>query len=260
MRLAGLYALERVAQNNSDQRQTIVNVLCAYLRMPYQLPGAPPAEDADQPRVVEYREQMQEREVRLAAQRVLATHLRPGKDPDHPLDTFWPNLDLDLTAAVLVDLDLGRCCMRTATFIDTQFIGTTTWFFRAQFSGDAWFDEARFRGTTVFDEANFGRTAAFHEAHFSDQAGFIGAQFSGDAWFHQAQFRGTTRFGEAHFNGTADFGEAYFTGDADFDRAQFRGKTQFDMVRFGREVPAGVARFVPSPQGEGEGTNPAENK
>src|ERR671921_32361 len=34
VRLGGLYALERVAQANPSQRQTIVNVLCAYLRMP----------------------------------------------------------------------------------------------------------------------------------------------------------------------------------------------------------------------------------
>lgn len=34
VRLAGFYALERLAQDNIGQRQTIVNVLCAYLRMP----------------------------------------------------------------------------------------------------------------------------------------------------------------------------------------------------------------------------------
>jgi len=34
VRLGGLYDLERVAQNNPAQRQTIVNVLCAYLRIP----------------------------------------------------------------------------------------------------------------------------------------------------------------------------------------------------------------------------------
>ena len=34
VRLAGLHALERLAQNTPDQRQTIVDVICAYLRMP----------------------------------------------------------------------------------------------------------------------------------------------------------------------------------------------------------------------------------
>ena len=35
VRLGGLYALERLAQDNPAHRQTIVNVICAYLRMPF---------------------------------------------------------------------------------------------------------------------------------------------------------------------------------------------------------------------------------
>ena len=46
VRLGGLYALERLAQANPSQQQTIVNVLCAYLRMPYTLPGSKPPDDA----------------------------------------------------------------------------------------------------------------------------------------------------------------------------------------------------------------------
>lgn len=47
VRLAGLYALERLAHNNPGQRQSIVNVICAYLRMPFTPPDAqpPPAVD-----------------------------------------------------------------------------------------------------------------------------------------------------------------------------------------------------------------------
>jgi hypothetical protein len=35
VRLAGLYALERLAQDTPELRQTIVDVICSYLRMPY---------------------------------------------------------------------------------------------------------------------------------------------------------------------------------------------------------------------------------
>jgi hypothetical protein len=41
VRLAGMYALESLAQGTPEQRQMIVNVLCAYLRMPYLPPAAP---------------------------------------------------------------------------------------------------------------------------------------------------------------------------------------------------------------------------
>jgi hypothetical protein len=50
VRLAGLYALERLAQDNKNQRQTIVNVICAHLQMPYTPPGLAPVEpSADSP-------------------------------------------------------------------------------------------------------------------------------------------------------------------------------------------------------------------
>ena len=46
VRLGSLHALERLAQDNPAQRQTIVDVLCAYLRMPYTPPREPPVQDA----------------------------------------------------------------------------------------------------------------------------------------------------------------------------------------------------------------------
>jgi hypothetical protein len=38
VRLGALHSLERLAQNNPDYRQTVVDVFCAYLRMPYAPP------------------------------------------------------------------------------------------------------------------------------------------------------------------------------------------------------------------------------
>ncbi|WHT22421.1 hypothetical protein N8J89_15525 [Crossiella sp. CA-258035] len=35
VRLNGLYALARLAEGNADHRQMIVDLICAYLRMPY---------------------------------------------------------------------------------------------------------------------------------------------------------------------------------------------------------------------------------
>ncbi|RSN60689.1 hypothetical protein DMH01_15515 [Amycolatopsis sp. WAC 04182] len=90
VRLGGLYALERLAQDNEDQRQTIVNVLCAYLRMPYELPE-PPADDADADQLEQHRALVQEREVRLTAQRLLNDHLQPARGT-----AYRGPLDLDL--------------------------------------------------------------------------------------------------------------------------------------------------------------------
>jgi hypothetical protein len=79
VRLGGLHALERLAQITPDQRQTIVDVICAYLRMPFALPeGKPPGEDAPAEAHTRYEQRRQELQVRLTAQRILAAHLRPG--------------------------------------------------------------------------------------------------------------------------------------------------------------------------------------
>jgi hypothetical protein len=41
VRLAGLYTLERLAQENADHRQTVINLICAYLRAPFDAPPRP---------------------------------------------------------------------------------------------------------------------------------------------------------------------------------------------------------------------------
>lgn len=88
VRLGGLYALERLAQDTPALRQTIVDVISAYLRMPYQLPddqqldrepGVPPRQrsaESFKPALPPARDPHEERQVRLTAQRILVDHLR----------------------------------------------------------------------------------------------------------------------------------------------------------------------------------------
>lgn len=160
VRLGGLYALERLAQDNPDQRQTMVDVICAYLRMPF------PAQAPDRTTVpaggegtagtggpsqaapyVANDEWEQEKQVRLTAQRVLADHLRrPGKgqgQADASPERFWDNVRLDLTGATLIGFDL------------TDGTATGALFDEATFSGDAWFGEATFSSGARFNKATF---------------------------------------------------------------------------------------------------------
>ncbi|MGI5507410.1 pentapeptide repeat-containing protein [Lentzea sp. CA-135723] len=242
VRLAGLYALERLAQDNPDQRQTVVNVLCAYLRMPYTLPVAPPADDTDEATRTRHDTSLQEREVRFTAQNILTGHLYPGPTPDDPIPTFWPDTDLNLTGAALIEFDLAHGQVRNARFDkatfagDAQFGGTmftgTAWFAGAMFTGDARFDKATFAGDAQFGGTMFTGTAWFGGATFTGDAQFGGARFAGTAWFGGAMFTGDARFDGARFAGTAWFGGAMFTGDARFDGATFAGDAQFDKATF----------------------------
>jgi pentapeptide repeat protein len=238
VRLGGLHALERLAQNNPDQRQTIVDVICAYLRMPY----APPADAAPAEAHARYENRRQELQVRLTAQRILAAHLQPDAT-----DAFWDEIDdLDLSEAHLYRLDLSGCHIQKAQFD------------RAQFSGYAVFNRAQFSGDAVFNGAQFGGDAWFGGARFSGNAEFDVAQFSRGVMFSEAQFNGYAVFGGAQFNGYAVFSGAQFSGNAVFGGAQFSGYTVFGGARVRPHCsqlwPAGwTTRGPRTTEGEEEG-------
>lgn len=220
VRLAGIYALERLAQDNVRLRQTVIDLLGAYLRMPF----TPPSTDPPQA------EPRQEREVRLTAQRVIAAHLHPGPDPDNPVDTFWRDMDLDLTGATLVNFDLSGCHLRTATFKavtfvdDAEFLGTRfggdAWFASTVFTGKTWFQGATFAGYAEFRSAEFTGASWFNSAVFADAADFNSVTFA-NVWFRSVTFTGHADFRSATFGGTANFDSATFTDNVDFDSATF---------------------------------------
>ncbi|MFE2754015.1 pentapeptide repeat-containing protein [Actinosynnema sp. NPDC059335] len=245
VRLGGLYALERLAQDNPDRptlRQTVVDVLAGYLRMPYTTPNDPPAEDADEPTHTRYEERVQEREVRLTAQRILTAHLRPGNDPDHPADTFWPDTDLDLTGATLINLDFRYCRPRHAQFSGARFTGDIR-FGGARFVGFAVFNGATFAGATWFGGTMFDVDAVFTKARFTGPVWFDGARFARDAVFTKARFTGPARFGGARFDGFAVFNGAGFAGDAGFGGARFARNAGFDGTRFAGDAVFSGATF-----------------
>jgi hypothetical protein len=77
---------------------------------------------------------VQEREVRLTAQRLLTHHLRPGRDKENPIEPFWGPYELDLTGALLIDFDFIGRTASAASFAEAAFVGI------------AYLDEATFTG------------------------------------------------------------------------------------------------------------------
>jgi hypothetical protein len=254
VRLGGLYALERVAQNNVDQRQTVVNVLCAYLRMPYEPPGdAEPAPSAG-----EGRDPRQELQVRLATQLIITDHVArpPGTDPlsagraaPDARQPFWPGIDLDLAGATLVNWKMRHGHVRNAWFGGTSFAGGAR-FDEAAFTGDARFEKAGFAGGAVFNGATFTARALFTGVTFTAGAWFDDATFAGDAWFTEGAFAGGARFGGVTFAGDTRFDKAVFAGGARFTRAAFGAGVAFTdaafagSARFGGATFTGTARFL----------------
>ncbi len=84
-RLAGVYAMAALADAWDEQRQSCVDVLCAYLRLPYDV-TAP---------------DMAERQVRFAVYSVIRGHLSPNAP------VSWEGLHFDLSNADLFDGSLA---------------------------------------------------------------------------------------------------------------------------------------------------------
>jgi hypothetical protein len=144
-RLDGVHALARLADDSERDRPTCLNVLCAYLRTPYDPDAAGPSE----------------REVRTTAQSAIAARLRQ----DHP--GFWPDAEINLRGAHLIDADFSGI---TAASFDVE--GTT-------FGGYTRFGHATLTRYSNFERTTFSEGVGFGGTQFSQGVGFGGAMFGG---------------------------------------------------------------------------------
>ena len=153
-RLAGVHALAGLADDWRDGQQTCIDVLCAYLRLPY---------DAD-PGSKKYGED--EREIRRTLIRVIRDHLRPGFST-----VSWSRCKFSFEGAVFdcgdlsgIHLDApGLMTFHGCRFVAEKFFldhavinGARMWFTRAVFAhGGFTFAGTQFSGSVSFDEAKF---------------------------------------------------------------------------------------------------------
>ena len=224
VRLGGLYALERLAQDNPRQRQPVVNVLCSYLRMPYLAPlpvvrtdessteasGTPEssswqvapgaidtwvalAELVTSETDASLREALSDWHVRIAAQRILSLHLRHEPQQVTGADGV----------AIYRDADVAT--------------GESFWSgMSVDLTGAALYD-FNFRNCVVrhgiFRACRFFGVARFYGAVFERPAEFDGTRFHGAVWFEAANLASDAWFGGAQFHVTANFGKRTSAGE-----------------------------------------------
>ncbi|MDX3697897.1 pentapeptide repeat-containing protein [Streptomyces europaeiscabiei] len=276
VRLGGVHALAGLADDAPDDnlRQTCIDVLCAYLRLPFppdpgDLPdplpnGTSPTNeqrDAHQDKMDMCRAL---REVRHTVLRLIGDHYRIPQGTHRS----WQGCDLDLTGVTIdgsIDFRGATFSGSSVSFSRATFSGSSVSFHGATFSGssvsfhgatfsggEVSFDHATFSGSEVFfSRATFsGSSVSFGDATFSGgEVSFTNATFS-DGWvsFHGATFSdGTVFFNYAGFSGgEVSFGYAAFSGgEVSFRNAAFSGgEVVFGGARFsGGEVSFGYAAF-----------------
>jgi hypothetical protein len=212
VRLGGVHALAGLADDapTRNLRQTCIDVLCSYLRLPYTAETDLPQGDTEARHTY-----LALREVRHTVIRLIRDHLRLELDHPHT----WQGHDFDFTGVVFDGGD----------FSEATFSGGTVDFSGATFSG-AVFHKVTFSGGKVsFLRATFsGGAVSFMEATFSGGTiDFYSAAFSdGVVSFFEVTFSGSTvRFEEAMFSGSrVSFAYVTFSGGmVSFDRATFSG-------------------------------------
>jgi hypothetical protein len=200
-----------------------VDILCAYLRRPYDhtsylerrtadTTNEPPAAQRDD--AWHDVDSDRERQVRLTAQQLIVGLLPSTSQPDAPY------YNLDLTGAALEYFDLshkrvGTFTARSAHFYEAvsfegaRFHGPIwlTWAhvwgeaFRANdmvCNGISWWSNFTATGPVVFDRTEFRGETKFAYATFADRVSFQGCRFATSADFQNTEF-----FGELSFVNTA---------------------------------------------------------
>ncbi|MFD4347450.1 pentapeptide repeat-containing protein [Streptomyces coelicoflavus] len=247
VRLGGVHALAGLADDapTRNLRQTCIDVLCSYLRLPYTAETDLPQGDTGARHAY-----LALREVRHTVIRLIRDHLR--LELDHP--RTWQGHDFDFTGVVFDGgdfseatfsggtVDFSGATFSGAVFHKATFSGSTVNFLRATFSG----------GAVSFFEATFsGGTVDFYSAAFSDGVvSFYEATFSGSTVnFEQAMFSGS-RVSLAYVTfsgGTVSFGRATFSGGwVSFANVTFSGGT-VDFREATGTAPAGLVAADGSP-------------
>ncbi|WP_409462062.1 pentapeptide repeat-containing protein [Amycolatopsis sp. GA6-003] len=194
VRVGALHALAGLARSRPEYRQTVLDVLCSYLRRPFTHRRYENPEHSGTP------EEERELQVRLTAQRLIRDLLPPS-------DVDGPGPDLDLTGAVLEYFDLSRrriggLLLRHASlYSSTNLSGSV-------FTGQAYFTAAgtgpgRLVGVFRCRDATFLDRAWFSGTEFSERTNFSGTTFAGQTTFNGATFAKEVLFDGARFSDLA---------------------------------------------------------
>lgn len=170
VRVGAMHALAGLARSRPEYAQTVLDILCAYLRRPFQH-----ARDDEQTEI--------ELEVRLTSQRLIED-LLPRRDQENA-----PRYDLNLTKAHLEFMDLsyrqvGDLYLRVAHFEESNSFhhmlihghfyvteATANGRFQVQHTeirGKAWFSRFRSTGIALFTDTKFGGETKFAGSEWAD--------------------------------------------------------------------------------------------
>ncbi|MFD6681347.1 pentapeptide repeat-containing protein [Micromonospora parva] len=246
VRLSGVYAFQALADDWEEGRQMCVEVLAAYLRMPFPGPFEKPWSEVNvgvnghisifrSTDSVEKHDGYEELQVRLTIQGVFASRLRRRKvtnaspvwirrffkggqlQSGEYAEPAWPNISAVLSGATLVDVDFHNCAFAELDCRGVVFYGKTS------------FSHCRFAGIARFDNAIFVESAVFSGPVFDSWACFADVNFIGSVYFNKIARNHDLEFNSSQFHSMAQFNymEVGSKGALYFFGANFKGPATF---------------------------------
>lgn len=213
VRVGALHALAGLAKSRESYRQTVLDILCSYLRRPFGHPRLSGQSEAGAEN---------ELQVRNTAKRCIRSLLSPASDVDAPA------YNLDLTGAVLdyfhlAEVKVGELVMRHVTLF------SSTSFRDCEFTGPVWFTG------TVGQPGELGGRFHCQGVTFHDRAWFSGTEFPAQTNFEGTTFSGETTFKDAVFSSDAVFKDTTFAHSLELRRTRFEGAVD---LRFATPPPS----------------------
>lgn len=225
-------------EEKHTEGQRIVDVLCAYIRSPFELAFRYDELSQDKPNPHgSYRENHQEfsvhraellaeAKVRQRALQEIHRRLRhfPQGDRRNYVKGSWSGFEYDFSNSVFfypVD-------MKDSWYQGSVDFSGCTYYASAEFSGSTYERSAYFCDSTYYDWVFFNNSTYCGEAQWSgstyhDSARFSWSVYYGEVSFHDSVYGGSVFFDQSIYYDEALFYSSTYRGEAGFDGSLYRG-------------------------------------
>ena len=261
-RLGGVHALVALtdeyladeslsAEEKHTEGQRIVDVLCAYIRAPFELAFRYDELSQNKPNPHSaYRENHQDfymhraellAEAKVRQQALQEIHRRlhhfPQGDRRSYVEGSWSGFEYDFSNSVFfypVD-------MKDSWYQNSVDFSGCTYYDSAEFSGSTYERNAYFCDSTYYDWVFFNNSTYFGEAQWSgstyhDSARFSWSVYYGEVLFHDSVYGGSVFFDQSSYYDEALFYSSTYRGEAGFDGSLYRGSFFMSDSVFDGEV------------------------
>ena len=239
------------AEEKHAEGQRIVDVLCAYIRSPFELvfrydelsqnkPNPHSAYSENHQEFSVHRaELLAEAKVRQQALQEIHRRLRhfPQGDRRNYVEGSWSGFEYDFSNSVFCyPVDIKDSCYQNSV----DFSGCT-YYASAEFSGSTYERSAYFCDSTYYDWVFFNNSTYCGEAQWSgstyhDSARFNWSVYYGEVSFHDSVYGGSVFFDQSLYYDEVLFYSSTYRGETGFDGSLYRGSVFVNDSVFEDEV------------------------